>query len=129
MRDRAFVRRHDMHAAREGRTDVRDGRFAIRRIQGRQLHRDVRACRLEKVFDRVGARPECRMFPNAVPIDGRAVAERVDSGNAEGKFAPLRPKEPRQRAPDVPVTDEREVILRAIHARAHPYLRHRRHLR
>ncbi len=109
VRDGPFVGGDHVHAAREGGADVRDRRFAGGRIQRGQLYGRIGRGGVEKLFDRAHARAEIRFERQSCRAHRRAVPQRVNAGDGEGKFAALLPQQPRQRAAHVAVSDEGEL--------------------
>ena len=106
MRDGTFIRRHYMHAPREGSPDVRDGRFTRGRIQRSQFHRDVRLRGVQKIADGTRGRAELRLRRHAARGDRGAVPRRVDARDAKRKFGVLLAQQPRQRARHIAVSDQ-----------------------
>ena len=98
MRDRSLVRRHHVHAARERRADMRDRRLAVVRVERRQLDRDLRPRRIQKLFDGRCARTERRLQGQPFGIDRRPVPQRVNAADRKRKFPPLLPQKNRASA-------------------------------
>ncbi len=109
VRDGTFVRGDHVHAAREGRADVRDRGFAGGRIQRCQFYGRIRRGGIEKLFHGVHARSEIRFKRQSGRVHRRAVAQRVNAGNGERKFLALLAQEPCQRAAHVAISDQGEL--------------------
>ena len=82
-------------------------------IERGQFYRHLGPGRIQKLFHRCCARAEFRglkrLGGQPRRVYGRAVPQRVDPGDGEGKLLPLLAHQSRQRAPHVAVTDNGQV--------------------